>query len=46
MVDAVARLLSIPLRHVYAVLLRAGLIEVGPKEGEHFPPTRHTTAMR
>ena len=28
MVDASARLLSIPLRHVYAVLWRVGLIEV------------------
>jgi hypothetical protein len=28
MVDAVARLLSIPLRHVYAALWRVGLIEV------------------
>ena len=26
--EAVARLLSIPVRHVYAVLWRAGLIEV------------------
>ncbi|HKI43608.1 MAG: Rv1535 family protein [Mycobacterium sp.] len=26
--DAAARLLSIPLRHVYAVLWRVGLIEV------------------
>ena len=28
LVDASARLLSIPLRHVYAVLWRVGLIEV------------------
>jgi hypothetical protein len=28
MVDATTRLLSIPLRHVYAVLWRMGLIEV------------------
>ena len=28
MVDATARLLSIPLRHVYAALWRMGLIEV------------------
>ncbi|OBH25759.1 hypothetical protein A5692_27390 [Mycobacterium sp. E342] len=28
MVDAAARLLSIPLRHVYAVLWRVGMIEV------------------
>jgi hypothetical protein len=28
MVDATARLLSIPLRHVYAVLWRMGLIQV------------------
>jgi hypothetical protein len=28
MLDVTARLLSIPLRHVYAVLWRAGLIEV------------------
>jgi hypothetical protein len=28
MVDATARLLSIPLRHVYAALWRVGLIEV------------------
>jgi hypothetical protein len=28
MVDATARLLSIPLRHVYAALLRMGLIGV------------------
>ena len=27
-VDAAARLLSIPLRHIYAVLWRVGLIEV------------------
>jgi hypothetical protein len=26
--DAATRLLSIPVRHVYALLLRAGLIEV------------------
>lgn len=29
MVDAAARLLSIPLRHMYAVLWRVGMIEVG-----------------
>lgn len=28
MVDAAARLLSIPLRHMYAVLWRVGVIEV------------------
>ncbi|KKC03159.1 Rv1535 family protein [Mycobacterium nebraskense] len=28
MVDAAARLLSIPLRHMYAVLWRVGMIEV------------------
>ncbi len=28
MVDAASRLLSIPLRHLYAVLWRVGLIEV------------------
>jgi hypothetical protein len=28
MVDATARLLSIPLRHVYAALWRMGLIDV------------------
>ena len=28
MLDATARLLSIPLRHMYAVLWRVGLIEV------------------
>ena len=28
MVDAAARLLSIPLRHMYAVLWRAGVIEI------------------
>ncbi len=28
LVDAAARLLSIPLRHMYAVLWRVGLIEV------------------
>ncbi|MBV9088453.1 MAG: hypothetical protein JO044_00895 [Mycobacteriaceae bacterium] len=44
--DAISRLLVLPLRELYAVLWRAGVVQVVDRPREYFDDTRVTVSSR